>query len=94
MSVILLTETVNHYIAHIFLSSKLTCCKLCTNRHNHFQPPLPSQMMNGHRPPLPPTNGDMNNNMSASGQQSTNPNQGFPGSGHLKNGPMSLGAPS
>ncbi|ERL93967.1 hypothetical protein D910_11252 [Dendroctonus ponderosae] len=55
--------------------------------------PMPGHLMNGHRPPLPPTNGDMNNNMSSSGQPPL-PNQAFGGATHLKNGPMSLGTPS
>ncbi|KAF7283236.1 hypothetical protein GWI33_001121 [Rhynchophorus ferrugineus] len=55
---------------------------------------LPTHLMNGHRPPLPPTSGDMNNNMSASGQPPPNSNQPFVGATHLKNGPMTLGTPS
>ncbi|XP_017774758.1 PREDICTED: LIM domain only protein 3-like isoform X2 [Nicrophorus vespilloides] len=67
-------------------------------RQTAIPPPstLPNQMMNGHRPPAPASNGDLNNNMSGSGQQPPNSmaNQQFPQSGHLKNSAMSLGATS
>lgn len=61
-----------------------------------FQVSLPSHLLNGHRPPLPPSNGDLNNNMSGSGQppSSSMANQPFQGASHLKNGPLSLGATS
>lgn len=53
--------------------------------------------MNGHRTPLQPSNGDLNNNMSGSQQPPPHTNmaaQPFPTAGHLKNNPMSLGATS
>ncbi|CAH1159670.1 unnamed protein product [Phaedon cochleariae] len=57
---------------------------------------LPGHLMNGHRPQLPPSNGDLNNNMSGSGQPppGSMAGQAFQGPGHLKNGPLSLGATS
>ncbi|XP_018330217.1 LIM domain only protein 3-like isoform X1 [Agrilus planipennis] len=59
-------------------------------------PTIPTHLMNGHRPPLPPTNGDLNNNMSGSSQTPPHSmsSQSFPAPGHLKNSPMSLGASS
>ncbi|KAK9686549.1 hypothetical protein QE152_g37101 [Popillia japonica] len=57
---------------------------------------IPNQMMNGHRPPVPSSNGDLNNNMSGSGQPPPNSMAGqtFPSAGHLKANAMSLGATS
>lgn len=53
-------------------------------------------MMNGHRVPVSSSNGDLNNNMSGSGQPPPNSmaNQSFPAAGHLKTNAMSLGATS
>ncbi|XP_022900617.1 rhombotin-1-like isoform X1 [Onthophagus taurus] len=58
--------------------------------------PIPNQMMNGHRPPVPSSNGDLNNNMSGSGQPPPNTMaQPFANAaGHLKSAAMSLGATS
>ncbi|XP_065159066.1 LIM domain only protein 3-like isoform X2 [Atheta coriaria] len=68
-------------------------------RQTAIPPPstLPSQMMNGHRPPVQSSNGDHNNNMSGSGQPghpNSMANQQFASAGHLKSSPMSLGATS
>jgi hypothetical protein len=74
----------------------LTIAQLITWPHR-FQPNLPNHLINGHRAPLPPTNGDLNNNMSGSGGQpppNSMANQPFQTAGHLKNSPMSLGATS
>ncbi|XP_044749394.1 LIM domain only protein 3-like isoform X1 [Coccinella septempunctata] len=58
--------------------------------------PLPNHLINGHRTPLPPSNGDHNNNMSGNGPlpPSSMANSPFSVAGHLKNPPMSLGATS
>ncbi|CAG9838371.1 unnamed protein product [Diabrotica balteata] len=57
---------------------------------------LPNHLINGHRPQVPSSNGDLNNNMSGSGQPppSSIANQNFQTVGHLKNGSLSLGAAS
>ncbi|KAK4886814.1 hypothetical protein RN001_003085 [Aquatica leii] len=59
-------------------------------------PQLPNHLMNGHRSSLPPSNGDLNNNMSGSGQTPPHSiaSQSFSAAGHLKNNSMSLGATS